>query len=152
MDDTLNSAYMPQSKTVEWETPQDLFDKLNKYYNFDIDVCASDTNCKVSLYFTKQVDGLQQKWFGKCWMNPPYGREIYGWVKKAYEESLSGVVTVALLPSRTDVRWFHEFCYKKPNVNITFLKGRLKFGGCTDCAPFPNMIVVFAQKDTDWRL
>lgn len=76
-------------------------------------------------------------------MNPPYGREIGKWVKKAYEESTKGCTVVALLPSRTDTRYFHDYCYQKPNIEIRFIRGRLRFVGDSASAPFPSMIIIF---------
>ena len=140
------------SKTPEWETPQGLFNELNKEFGFQLDVCASDDNWKCAEYFTKEQDGLSQNWRGRvCWMNPPYGREIGKWVEKAYIEhdtpgesyGLRPTVIVGLLPARTDTRWFHKYIYNKPTVEIRFLKGRLKFGNSKNSAPFPSMIVVW---------
>lgn len=131
------------SETVEWETPQDLFDEQNKRHRFDVDVCATKENTKVNgLFFTKEDDGLKQSWEGlKCWMNPPYGREIGKWIEKA--ATSNAFVVVALLPARPDTRWFHDWIYEKPNVTIKFLKGRLKFSGSEFPAPFPSMLVTF---------
>lgn len=146
------------SNTPEWETPQALFDQLNKEFNFTIDVCATKENAKCKNYFTKEDNGLLKTWYGTCWMNPPYGRQIGEWVEKAYgfagmeyavgPDYFSGrnkktTKVVCLLPARTDTRWFHTFIYKKPNVEIRFLKGRLKFGNSKNSAPFPSMIVIF---------
>lgn len=128
------------SKTDLWSTPQDFFDKYNEKYKFTLDVCATDENAKCDLYYTKENDGLKQDWVGVCWMNPPYGRQIKEWVKKAYESSLSGVTVVCLLPARTDTKWWHEYCIKG---EIEFIKGRLKFGGSRVGAPFPSAVVVF---------
>lgn len=128
------------SKTDNWETPQDLFDKVNEEYHFTLDVCASPDNAKCRNYFTQEQDGLAQEWKGTCWMNPPYGRQIKHWVKKAYETSLKGHTVVCLLPSRTDTAWWHDYCMKG---DITFIRGRLKFGGAKNSAPFPSAIVVF---------
>lgn len=132
------------SKTVEWETPQELFDELNKEFQFDLDVCATKENAKCKIFFTKDDNGLKQLWGGTCWMNPPYGREIGEWVRKAFMHSKTrGIKTVALLPARTDTKWFHNYIYKKDNVEIRFIKGRLKFGNSKNSAPFPSMIVIF---------
>jgi len=132
------------STTDQWATPQYFFDKYNFIYNFTLDVCADHTNNKCSEYFTKEMDGLKQSWKGHtCWMNPPYGREIGKWVKKAYEESLEGTTVVCLLPSRTDTKWFHDYCVKG---SIEFIKGRLKFGNSKNSAPFPSMVVIFKRK------
>jgi len=128
------------SKTIYWETPQAFFDKLNEEFGFDIDVCATPENAKCARFYTEEMDGLSQDWKGACWMNPPYGRAIQHWVKKAYESGLAGATVVCLLPARTDTRWFHDFCVKG---EIRFVKGRLKFGGVKDNAPFPNMVVIF---------
>ena len=133
------------SKKNDWETPQDFFDKYDKMYGFELDVCASEYNKKCDNYFDIEQDGLEQNWGEKiCWMNPPYGREIGKWVKKAFEESKKGATVVCLLPSRTDTRWFHDYCI---NGDIEFIRGRLKFVGAKNAAPFPSMIVVFKGKD-----
>lgn len=78
------------SVTCEWETPQDFFDKLNEEYHFELDVCATAENAKCERYFTKEQDGLKQEWKGCCWMNPPYGKEIGVWMRKAYESMFGG--------------------------------------------------------------
>lgn len=72
----ITSSVHFSSKSDMWETPQDFFDKLNKEFNFDVDVCALPENAKCKNYFTPAQDGLIQKWDGVCWMNPPYGRKI----------------------------------------------------------------------------
>ncbi len=138
----MNTDLMFSGKTDEWETPQDLYDEIDAEFNFTLDVCATAENKKCACYFNKQWDGLKQNWveFGSCWMNPPYGRQICKWVRKAYEESQKGCTVVCLLPARTDTQWFHNYCTKG---EIRFIKGRLKFGGCKWNAPFPNMIVIF---------
>ena len=134
------------SETDEWGTPQKLFDELNKEFNFDIDLCASDKNHKCDKYFSKEEDSLKQDWskFKTCYGNFPYGRQIIDWIQKAYESSLQGSTVVCLLPARTDTKWFHEYCLKG---EIRFLRGRLKFNDGKNSAPFPSMIVVFRGKD-----
>ena len=132
------------SDSAEWETPQDLFDELNEEFKFTIDVCANDDNYKVVPHYSKLNDAFDNNWKEDSsndwkWMNPPYGREIKDWIKKASEEKK----VVALLPARTDTKYFHEYIYKKPNVEIRFIKGRLKFSGSKNSAPFPSMIVIF---------
>ena len=128
------------SNTDLWATPIEFYKKLDEIYKFTLDVCATDENAKCDKYFTKEIDGLQQQWDGSVWMNPPYGKEIIKWMKKAYESSLQGATVVCLVPSRTDTRWWHEYAMKG---NITFIKGRLKFGDAKNSAPFPSAVVVF---------
>lgn len=138
---SINKGLMT-SKTDLWATPQDFFDEQNaKYGPFDVDVCADATNAKCVTYFDKTIDGLKQTWTGKCWMNPPYGREIGKWIKKAYESAGNGTVVVCLVPARTDTKWWHDYAIKG---QITFIRGRLKFGGSKNSAPFPSAIVVFS--------
>ncbi len=132
---------MFSSKTDQWETPQDFFDRLNDEFHFNVDVCAAPGNAKCGTYFTKESDGLLQSWRGTCWCNPPYGREIGKWVQKAYLSSRDGSTVVMLLPARTDTKWFHEYIYNQ--AEIRFIKGRLKFGNSKNSAPFPSMVVVF---------
>ena len=132
------------SDSVEWETPQDLFDELNRELNFQLDVGATSENCKGRPFFSKVTDGLVHDWRiasdnNWCWMNPPYGRGIGNWVKNASEER----TVVALLPARTDTKYSHNYIYNKPNTEIRFVKGRLRFSNSKNSAPFPSMIVIF---------
>ena len=129
------------SKTDLWATPQDFFDRYNKLYQFELDVCATAENAKCQRFFTKEDDGLAQEWTGVCFMNPPYGREIIHWMKKAYESSLKGATVVCLVPARTDTKWWHEYAMRG---EIEFIRGRLKFGDAKNSAPFPSAVVVFA--------
>lgn len=147
-----NLAVHFSSEKQDWATPQKFFDEMNaKYGPFDLDVCATEENKKCDIYYSPDISGLTHPWAGmvdshfipKCWMNPPYGRGLGDWIKKAYDESQKGCFVVALLPARTDTRYFHEYIYNKPGVTIEFLRGRLKFGDAKNSAPFPSMIVVF---------
>ena len=136
------------SETDVWATPQDFFDKLNKEFKFELDVCANHENAKCRKYFTESDNGLLQEWKGIVWMNPPYGREIDEWIKKAYESAQEGATVVCLIPSRTDTAWWHEYCMKG---EIRLVRGRLKFGGVKDNAPFPSAVVVFRNTPYDNR-
>lgn len=133
------------SKTDQWSTPQWLFDRLNGIFNFDIDVCADETNNKCEVYYTKEDDGLKQSWGGhNVWCNPPYGRKAKNWVRKAAEtvELHKDTVVVMLIPARTDTSWYHDYVANNRNAHTIFLRGRLHFGGA-DRATFPSMVVVF---------
>jgi len=131
------------SKTNEWATPQDFFDRLNAEFNFDLDPCSDGTNAKCERYFTEEDDGLAQSWSGSVvFMNPPYGRAIGEWIRKAYEESITGgAVVVALIPSRTDTKYWHDYVMKAKEIRL--VKGRLKFGDGRNSAPFPSAVVIF---------
>lgn len=140
---------MFSSKTDLWATPQEFFNHVNKEFNFHIDVCAIPENAKCDRFFSPDDDGLSKKWVGVCWMNPPYGREIGKWVQKAHESAQEGAVVVGLLPARTDTAWFHNFIYGQ--AEIRFIRGRLKFGGCVNSAPFPSMLVIWHNAKTERR-
>lgn len=136
----MNTELHFSSKTDDWATPQDFFDNLNKTFNFTLDPCASHENHKCAKYYTKADDGLSKSWEGETvFMNPPYGREIGKWIKKAYDESAHATV-VCLIPARTDTTYWHDYCMKG---EITFIRGRLKFGNSKQSAPFPSAVVVF---------
>lgn len=132
---------MFSSKSELWETPQEFFDELNREFGFQTDVCALPENAKCEAFYTPEQDGLSQEWTGVCWCNPPYGRQIGEWVRKAAE---SEATVVMLLPARTDTKWFHD--YILPNAEIRFIKGRLKFGGSKNSAPFPSMVCIFRNE------
>lgn len=132
------------SDSTEWITPQHVFDALNRNFNFTLDPCATPENAKCRNYYTKSENGLERSWRGhRVFMNPPYGRFVINkWVKKAYEEAKRGALIVALLPARTDTRWWHDYCESQLYVLI---KGRLRFSNAKSGAPFPSVIVVFAN-------
>lgn len=138
------------SDKMDWETPKEFFDNLNKEYHFTLDPAASSDNAKCKKYYTESDDGLSKDWQGeRVFVNPPYGRQIPKWVEKAYFESMKpDTLVVMLLPARTDTRWFHKYIYHK--AHIEFLKGRLHFenhGIPGQAAPFPSMIVVFGKEN-----
>jgi phage N-6-adenine-methyltransferase len=131
------------SETIEWSTPKDFFDAINQEFHFTLDVCATKENAKLPLFYTKEQNALKQVWRGRCWMNPPYGREIGKWIRKAYISSLSGTLVVCLVPARTDTIWWHKYCMRG---EIRFIRGRLKFGTNGVAAPFPSVLVIFRPK------
>jgi phage N-6-adenine-methyltransferase len=112
-----------------WATPQELFRKLDKEFNFTLDVCANFDNHKCAGYYTPELDGLSMNWVAhghkSIWMNPPYGREIQKWMKKAHEASLHGTVVVALIPNRSNAPWWHDYVMKA--AEIRFIKHKVAF-------------------------
>jgi phage N-6-adenine-methyltransferase len=134
---------MYSSLRGDWETPPEIFGPLNEEFHFDLDVCALPETAKCARYYTPDDDALRCCWTGTCWMNPPYGRQIGKWVKKAWESSQHGSTVVCLLPARTDTAWWHDYCMKG---EIRFIRGRIYFwqnGARSDPAPFPSAVVVF---------
>ena len=143
-DEPANVHFMSQKH--DWETPQDFFDRLDAEFRFTLDPCCTPETAKCPTYFTPVEDGLSQDWAGHTvYMNPPYGREIVKWMKKAYESCVVGGATVVcLVPARTDTNWWHTYAV---NGEIRFIRGRLKFGGCKNSAPFPSAVVVFRPQE-----
>jgi site-specific DNA-methyltransferase (adenine-specific) len=143
-------GYMQTAKSVEWGTPQwrvdQLAEKLGVQFTFD--PCCTHENAKAANYLTEEDDGLTSNWEGTVWFNPPYGRVLKDWMKKADEELKSGRVSliVALLPARTDTRWFHDYVLD-PGHEITFIKGRVKYGEGAAPAPFPSIYVVMRPEN-----
>jgi phage N-6-adenine-methyltransferase len=131
------------SATDLWSTPQAFYDELDAEFDFTLDPCATPENAKCALYYTQEDDGLAQDWSGeRVFMNPPYGRVIGYWVKKAME---SKTLVVCLVPARTDTRWWHDYVIEG-GAEVRFLKGRLKFGNSKNSAPFPSAVVIFNPK------
>jgi hypothetical protein len=126
-----------------WKTPKELYDKLNEEFNFDFDPCPLNSN----------FDGLNIDWGVSNFINPPYSRIIKEqFIRKAYQESLSGKLCVMLLPVSTSTKIFHEVLL--PNCEIRFLKGRVKFEGINTfgkvvknkCGMHDSMICIFKNK------
>jgi phage N-6-adenine-methyltransferase len=136
-----------RSDAVEWETPQWLFDALNEEFRFALDVCALPGNAKCKRFYQPSDDGLMQIWKGVCWMNPPYGKTIIDWMRKARGSADNGATVVCLVPARTDTEWWWTSC---PMSEVRFIRGRLQWPVKKEngeilnwtTAPFPSAVVV----------
>jgi site-specific DNA-methyltransferase (adenine-specific) len=138
---------MMSSKHDDWETPQELFDELDREFGFTLDPCSTHDNAKCENHFTVEEDGLNQSWDGETvFMNPPYGREISKWIQKAHQESVHATV-VCLIPARTDTQYWHDHIFGQAD-DLRFLKGRICFerDGKRGPSPFPSAIVVYRNK------
>lgn len=129
------------SKTNEWSTPQAFFDELNAKYHFTCDLAATAENTKCERYLADSLPVAWHKIEGWLWLNPPYGRELGVWVKKAHDEALMGAKIVMLIPARTDTSYWHDYIFGMAEVE--FIRGRLKFGDSNNSAPFPSALVIF---------
>lgn len=121
------------SEKMDWQTPDAVYDKLDKEFTFNHDPCPAN--------WDGEVDGLTSEWGTSNYVNPPYGRELTKWIEKGYNEAQLGKTVVFLIPSRTDTKWWHDYCMKADEIR--FIKGRLKFKGAKFNAPFPSAIIVF---------
>lgn len=132
------------SNTDEWGTPEILFELLDREFDFNLDPCGSRNRILKSkgmiTYFPPE-NGLEFNWNNETvFVNPPYS-EIASWCEKCFNESFTSNIIVMLVPSRTDTRYWHNYIMKAKEIR--FIKGRLKFGGSKNCAPFPVSIVIF---------
>lgn len=138
----MNLAVHYMSERHDGETPWEVFNPLHAEFNFTLDPCALPETAKCAKFYTPEDDGLAQDWTGeRVFMNPPYGKAIRHWMRKAYEHAQRGGVVVCLVPARTDTAWWHDYT---KGAEIRFIRGRVKFGGYENGAPFPSAIVVFA--------
>ena len=124
-----------KSQSVDWATPKAVYDELNKEFFFNFDPCP--------LGGVEFMNGLELNWGTSTFCNPPYGREIGKWTKKAVEEAAKGKTVVLLIPSRTDTRWWQNDIMKANEIR--FIKGRLKFGNATNSAPFPSALAIYQR-------
>jgi len=129
------------SQSVEWGTPQWLFDALDREFGFTLDPCCTHKNAKCDHHYTEEEDGLRADWSDEVvFMNPPYGRVIGNWMKKAFDSAKLGAVVVCLVPARTDARWWHSYCMR--GAEIRLIRGRRRFIGGKHAAPFPSAMVI----------
>lgn len=130
----------------EWRTPRSVFDPLSAEFAFTLDPCCTHESKLCPRYFTEVEDGLAQDWGReRVFMNPPYGRELYAWVRKAREASEAGALVVGLLPASVDLAWFHEDVLG--HAEVRFIRGRVRFitgvkhkGGSV---PFASIIAIW---------
>lgn len=141
------------SNNQKWETPIDLFNKLDTVFHFNIDLCAEDSTAKCNLYYTPYIDSLARDWCGlNYWMNPPYGREQIEWITKASRDShLYDSTIVCLIPARPDTKVWQDIIFPTAKA-VCFLRGRLKFGNSKDAAPFPSALIIFSNIITDEQI
>lgn len=140
---------LPDKKKGVWVTPKEFFEPLRVEFDLKIDAAASPDNAMLPVFFCEGIrDAFDQDWSNqRIWCNPPYGGRgkggMYDWVKRC--ATGGSEVVVALLPARTDTRWFHDFIWQKANSEIRFIKGRIHFSGAPDSGKFPSMVVIFRK-------
>lgn len=129
------------SRRDDWATPHWLFDALNAEFDFTLDPAATAENAKCAKYFTPESDGLIQSWAGeRVFLNPPYGRGVAAWMRKAATEHVQ--IAVVLVHARTDTRWWHDWVMPFAS-ELRFVKGRVRFEGAPSSSPFPSVLVIY---------
>lgn len=129
----------------DWETPPEVFEHMNKRFNFTLDAAANEINHKCEKYYTVEQDGLKLPWDKFTWLNPPYDK-IGPWAYKAIDEAIRGNTTVMLVPSnRSDQQWWHDIM---PYCDIEWIRGRVKFVGATGSPPFAVCYLIVRGMNT----
>lgn len=142
-----------ESWKQRWGTPHDLVERLKTMFgSFDLDVAAEQWSAKAPQYYDREQDGLSLPWFGTVFLQPPY-RECKRWVEHAIAHRTAPDRIIALLPARTEARFFHQ-CFEVSN-ELIFLQGRVKHvrppdaprdADTKDSPRFASMIVVFRKR------
>jgi site-specific DNA-methyltransferase (adenine-specific) len=145
---------MRTSNDDTWTTPRDYYDRINVEFNFTLDAAAlADSTLVPDNWYgpdhpdQSRRDAFTRDWAkdsaGPIWLNPPYGRVIKSWVCKANAVAAGGGTVVCLVPARTDTSWWHDYCI---HHEVRFIRGRLKFGGQKNSAPFPSALVIMKAR------
>jgi len=152
----MNNDLMFSSQDNEHYTPLDFLLRVFEFSEgIDLDPCSNSLespNVPATVHYVEALDGLSLPWFGRVWLNPPYGRSLSKWVAKAIEEYESKRVTEVyiLVPARTDTQWHKSL----DSYARCYLTGRLKFqnpanGG--NSAPFPSVLFSLGKRNNEFK-
>ena len=147
-ENSWNNDQLFSSENHDWETPGDLFHAVNQEFKFDLDAAANESNAKLGSFISPTEDALSLDWSLKgksIWLNPPYGRTIGKWLKKAYCESLKGCTVVVLTMVRSDTKWWQEWAMKAAEIRL--IEGRVHFkrGQESGPSPAPSALIIFDE-------
>lgn len=132
-----------KSEAIEYSTPIKLFNYINKEFNFNLDVCASEFNKKYNNYYNINDNALNKDWKGVCWMNPPFNKELKKWVIKANEESnKNNSIVCCLIPVRSNTIWWKNLCL---NAEIRFIIGEVNFNDLERGLWSPMRLMIFGN-------
>jgi phage N-6-adenine-methyltransferase len=132
-----------KSETVEYSTPVALFAPLAAEFSLQRDVCASQANAKLRIFWTKDDDALSKEWTDNCWMNPPFNRELSKWVRKAHAEAKKHDNTiVCLIPVRSNTKWWRETIV---DAEVRFINGEVNFNDLARGLWLPMCVVIFGR-------
>ena len=135
----------------EWRTPDAVFTPLHREFKFTLDPCSTHSNALLRKHYTEAENGLEQDWSGeRVFMNPPYGREVYAWTRKAREEAERGALVVGLLPASTDLAWWHDDVVGA-GAEVRYIRGRVRFltdGPYRASGFFASVVVIWRPRDS----
>jgi len=152
----MTSKALLSSNKQNWRTPKAFFRRLDDKFSFGLDAAAEPCNALCERYITKEQDALASHWpdflpdrgIFNVWLNPPYGRNIWKWLNKAWEMSATNQISrvICLVPARTDTDWFHNYVWGRAN-EIVLVHGRIRFedeqGPAPHTSTFPSMVVAY---------
>lgn len=136
--------------TDSWITPFAIIESLG---DFDLDPCQCHQQpweC-AERHFTIEDDGLNQDWFGRVWLNPPYS-QVWKWMERLANHGQG----TALIFARTEVKGFVQQVWKRADA-IMFLHGRLFFhhpdgSRAKGNSGGPSCLVAYGEKDAQQLL
>jgi site-specific DNA-methyltransferase (adenine-specific) len=141
----MNEALFSSVRTG-WCTPSWILTLVEKVGPIGLDPCSNmESGVRATERWEKSDDGLSREWggHGLVYVNPPYGREIGPWMVKCRDEGRRGVEIIALVPSRTDTRWFQDCALTADQILL--YRGRLVFEGAPNAAPFPSAVLYWGR-------
>ena len=149
-----NKANHSETRRDDWGTPQDLFDSLNRAFNFAVDLAADEHNTKCAEYcsaengdngfFDLRVEDFEHLDYKWCWCNPPYGHKYGGLEKWITEIHTKVSKALVLIPAATGNKWWQRAVWSKAR-SITFIKGRLRFDGAPEVAQFDSTLITLGR-------
>lgn len=148
MSKAMNAHHSAAMKSDTYLTPLWIIQALG---SFDLDPCTPDVMPwqTAAHRYTKKEDGLLSPWFGRVWLNPPYGREAVRWTRKLSDHGNG----TALLLARTETADWFETIWPKAD-SILFLKGRIYFHDASgkrlpaNCGAAPALIAYGEENTT----
>ena len=146
------NAGLMSSGSGDWNTPEPVLKLVRRIDKIRLDPCSNGGSIVgAAVEWSVEVNGLAQPWTsrrkGLVYVNPPYGRAVGDWIEKIRHEASAGVEVVALLPARTDAKWWHQHVFQTAAA-VCFWKGRLSFLGAPSSAPFPSAVAYWGKRST----
>lgn len=146
------------SKTNEHYTPPTFLIQVYDFFGgtLDLDPCCNslaNPHVLANCHYDKELDGLKLPWFGKVFVNPPYGRSLGDWTEKICGEFEQAHISegLFLVPSRTDTKWTRRLS----EYARCYLSSRLKFvsenGTPQDSAPFPSALFYLGERQKEFK-
>lgn len=145
----MNNEALFSSDSNEWYTPSNVLEWVTDAMGeIDLDPCSNSheaPNVPAKVHYTKEDDGIGKQWNGRVFMNPPYGREVGRWTRKAIEEFEAGRVSemIVLVANRSDTQWFKKLA--RGCSGYCTIEGRLNFSNSRNSSTFPSAVFYFGE-------